>query len=75
MAKESKTESELLDLVRAHAERFHRGPLVGAQFIKIMHVLNDPNRNWRVAHSGTPGGFSIALDEAEAELTEQYDLI
>jgi hypothetical protein len=75
MAKESKTKSELLDLVRAHVERFHRGPLDDAQFIKIIHVLNDPNRNWRVAYSGITGGNSIALDEAEAELTDLYDLV
>ena len=74
MAKQFKTERELLDLVRAHVERFHRGPLDGAQLIKIIHVANDPNRNWRVAHSGIAGGHSVALDEAEAELTELYDL-
>jgi hypothetical protein len=75
VAKKSKTGPELLDLVRAHVERFHRGPLDGAQFIKIIHVANDPNRNWRVAHSGIAGGYAIALDEAEAELTELYDLV
>jgi hypothetical protein len=74
LAKQFKTEAQLLDLVRDHVLRFHRGPLDGAQLIKIIHVLNDPNRNWRVAHGGTAGGHSVALDEAEAELTELYDL-
>jgi hypothetical protein len=74
LAKQFRTETQLLDLVRAHVERFHRGPLLdGAQFIKIIQVANDPNRNWRVAYSGVEG-HAVALDEAEAELTELYDL-
>jgi hypothetical protein len=74
MAKESKTELELLDLVRAHVERLDPGSLDSAQFIKITHVANDPNRNWRVAPSGEASRYTIALDEAEAELTDLYDL-
>ena len=53
LAKQFRTETQLLDLVRAHVERFHRGPLLdGAQSIKIIQVANDPNRNWRIAYSG-----------------------
>ena len=82
MAKQFRTETQLLDLVRAHldlvrahVERFHRGPLLdGAQFIRVIRVANDPNRNWRVAYSGVTEDHAVALDEAEAELTELYDL-
>ena len=76
MAKQFRTETQLLDLVRAHVERFHRGPLLdGAQFIRVIRVANDPNRNWRIAYSGVAEDHAVALDEAEAELTELYDLI
>jgi hypothetical protein len=75
LAKQFRTETQLLDLVRAHVERFHRGPLLdGAQSIKIIQVANDPNRNWRIAYSGVAEDHAVALDEAEAELTELYDL-
>ena len=75
MAKQLKTETQLLDLVQVHVERFHRGPLLeGAQLIKIIRVANDPNRNWRVAYGGVTEDHAVALDEAEAELTELYDL-
>jgi hypothetical protein len=50
LAKQLRTETQLLDLVWAHVERFHRGPLLdGAQFIRVIRVANDPNRNWRIA--------------------------
>ena len=75
MAKQFRTETQLLDLVRAQVERFHRGPLLdGAQFIRVIRVANDPNRNWRVAYSGVTEDHAVALDEADAELTELYDL-
>jgi hypothetical protein len=75
LAKQLRTETQLLDLVRAHVERFHRGPVLdGAQFIRVIGVANDPNRNWRVAYGGVTEDHAIALDEAEAELTELYDL-
>jgi hypothetical protein len=75
LAKQLRTETQLLDLVRAHVERFHRGPLLdGAQFIRVIRVANDPNRNWRVAYGSVTEDHAIALDEAEAELTELYDL-
>jgi hypothetical protein len=74
LPKEQKTEAELLDLVRQHVERNHRGPLTGAPSIKVIHVLNDPGRNWRVSHSGEAGGYGVALEEADAELTSLYDL-
>jgi hypothetical protein len=75
LAKQFRTETQLLDLVRAHLERFHRGPLLGeAQPVKIIQVANDPNRNWRIAYSGMAEDHAVALDEAEAELTELYDL-
>jgi hypothetical protein len=75
LAKQFRTETQLLDLVRAQVERFHRGPLLdGAQFTRVIRVANDPNRNWRVAYSGVTEEHAVALDEAEAELTELYDL-
>jgi hypothetical protein len=75
LAKQFRTETQLLDLVRAHIERFHRGPLLdGAQFIKVIRVANDPNRNWRVAYGGVTEDYAVALDEAEAERTELYHL-
>jgi hypothetical protein len=75
LAKQFRTETQLLDLVRAHMERFHRGPLLdGAQFIKVIRVANDPNRNGRVAYGGVTEDHAVALDEAEAELTELYHL-
>ena len=74
MPKEQKTEAELLDLARQHVERNHHGPLTGAQYIKIIHVLNDPGRNWRASPSGEAGGDWVALEEADAELTSLYDL-
>jgi hypothetical protein len=75
LAKQLRTETQLLDLVWAHVERFHRGPLLdGAQFIRVIRVANDPNRNWRIAYSGVAEDHAVALDEAEAELTELYDL-
>jgi hypothetical protein len=56
-------------------ERFHRGPLLdGAQFIRVIRVANDPNRNWRVAYGGVTEDYAVALDEAEAERTELYHL-
>ena len=75
MVNQFRTETQLLDLVRAHVERFHRGPLLdGAQFVRVIRVANDPNRNWRVAYSGVTEDRAVTLDEAEAELTELYDL-
>jgi hypothetical protein len=75
VVKQFRTETQLLGLVRAHVERFHRGPLLdSAQFIRIIRVANDPNRNWRVAYGGAAEDHAVALDEAEAELTELYDL-
>jgi hypothetical protein len=74
LPKQQKTEAELLDLVRQHVERNRHGPLTGAQYIKIIHVLNDPARNWRASHSGEAGGDWVALEEADAELTSLYDL-
>jgi hypothetical protein len=75
LAKQFRTETQLLDLVRAHLERFHRGPLLDeARPVKIIHVANDPNRNWRIAYGGVAEDHAVALDEAEAELTELYDL-
>jgi hypothetical protein len=75
LAKQLRTERQLLDLVRAHVERFHRGPLLdGAQFISVIRIANDPDRNWRIAYSGAAEDQAVALDEAEAELTELYDL-
>src|SRR5258708_6546576 len=76
ITKETRTGEELSDLVRAHVEKYHRGPLDGAQFIKIIPTQPTTDGvNWRIAHSGQAGGHSIALDEAEAELTRKYSLV
>ena len=72
MPKESKTSEQLLDLVHARLKRVHTGPRDGS--IKIICVANYPNRNWRIAHSGEAGSHSVDLDEAEAALTDLYDL-
>ncbi len=75
MMKEIRTAAELTDLVRAHVEKFHRGPLSGAQFIKVVPIESTADGvDWRIAHSGEAGGHSIALDEAEVDLTKRYSL-
>ncbi|WP_316215046.1 hypothetical protein [Bradyrhizobium sp. SZCCHNR2035] len=75
MPKEQKTLAELDDIVHKHIEQNHRGPLGGAQFLKIVPVEGNPDRTWRIAHGGQAGGFGVALDEAEAELVKLYDLV
>jgi hypothetical protein len=77
MLRENRTESELSDLARVHVEKYYRGPLCGAQFIKIVSIAPkmEDAANWCIAHSGQAGGLSVALDEAEAELTKKYSLL
>ncbi|MEA2758226.1 MAG: hypothetical protein QOH65_839 [Methylobacteriaceae bacterium] len=75
MNKEPKTETELDDLIHRYLEEQYRGPIGGAQWIKIV-PLNPPEdgRTWYISHTGEPGGLSYALNEAERFLIEKYDL-
>jgi hypothetical protein len=74
-AKPAMTESELLELLYRHVEEKTGHSIAqGWHFLKIMRA--DPRRgtNWRIFHSGLDVRDGIAVDEAESELTEHYDL-
>jgi hypothetical protein len=74
-AKQSLTESELLELVCLYVEsKTGRSVARGSHFIKIMPAYAKRGTTWRIFHSGLDVRCGAAVDEAESELTEHYDL-
>ncbi len=74
MAKEKKTSEELKALLD-ESIKWDETSREGARWIKIIPVKPPVDGcNWTVSHSGESGGFSQAIDRAQAKLKGLYDL-
>lgn len=75
MTRETRTAAELKDLLDEAVQTDGRR-LDGAQWIRIVSAEpeNNGGANWTVSHSGEAGGFSDAIDQAQAGLKVLYDL-
>ncbi|TXN21542.1 hypothetical protein [Methylobacterium sp. WL9] len=75
MPREQKNAAEL-DALLHEEVRIDGGQLDGHQWIRIVPADPETNggANWTVMHSGEAGGFSKAIDRAQARLKMRYKL-
>lgn len=74
--KEPKTADELHRLALEYVEKRHRGPITGAQWMKIAPVDDaiGEGKTWRIDLGLNRDDLADAFRAAERDLTKLYDL-